>query len=101
MFRHKVTFFFFPIVYVRADPKFPHIVKQEVKSVGKLIIDGNAVYEIDENCMQKKQRRRERMNRQPWEATGEDRYRSQRKDAAADMQKKSSGQAGSAKTGGK
>lgn len=55
--------------------------------MGKLIIDGNAVYEIDENCMQKKQRRRERMNRHPWEATGEDRYRSQRKDAAADSRK--------------
>ena len=69
--------------------------------MGRLIVDGNAVYEIDENCMQKKQRYRERMNRQPWETTGENRYNSEKQDTSTGMQKKSSGQAGSAKTGGK
>lgn len=69
--------------------------------MGKLIIDGNAVYEIDENCMQKKQRSRERMNRHPWETTGENRDNSEKQGTSTGMQKKSSGQAGSAKTGGK
>lgn len=65
--------------------------------MGKLIVDGNAVYEIDEHCMQRKQMRRARMHAR----TGNDRQTGKRNIEEDFMREKSSGQAGSTKTGGK